>query len=49
MCSAPRCGKAGIVEHDGSVYSCDHFIRALPFVAEKFAIAIFTTMRDNGA
>ena len=26
MCSAPRCGKAGIVEHDGSVYSCDHFM-----------------------
>jgi uncharacterized protein len=21
-----RCGKAGIVEHDGSVYSCDHFM-----------------------
>ena len=23
---SPRCGKAGIVEHDGSVYSCDHFM-----------------------
>lgn len=23
---APRCGKAAIVEHDGSVYSCDHFM-----------------------
>ena len=21
-----RCGKAAIVEHDGSVYSCDHFM-----------------------
>jgi uncharacterized protein len=23
---SPRCGKAAIVEHDGSVYSCDHFM-----------------------
>lgn len=23
---APRCGKAAIVEHDGAVYSCDHFM-----------------------
>lgn len=23
---SPTCGKAGIVEHDGSVYSCDHFM-----------------------
>ena len=23
---APRCGKAAIVEHDGSLYSCDHFM-----------------------
>lgn len=23
---APRCGKSAIVEHDGSVYSCDHFM-----------------------
>ncbi|MFJ2690502.1 anaerobic sulfatase maturase [Pseudomonas sp. NPDC087336] len=23
---SPRCGKAAIVEHDGSVYSCDHFV-----------------------
>ena len=23
---APRCGKALIVEHDGSLYSCDHFM-----------------------
>ncbi|MBV8500327.1 MAG: anaerobic sulfatase maturase [Paucibacter sp.] len=23
---APRCGKAAIVEHNGSVYSCDHFM-----------------------
>lgn len=23
---SPKCGKAGIVEHDGSVYSCDHFM-----------------------
>jgi uncharacterized protein len=23
---APRCGKAAVVEHDGSVYSCDHFV-----------------------
>jgi uncharacterized protein len=23
---SPRCGKATIVEHDGSVYSCDHFM-----------------------
>jgi len=23
---APRCGKAAIVEHDGNVYSCDHFM-----------------------
>jgi uncharacterized protein len=23
---APRCGKAAIVEHDGSVYSCDHYM-----------------------
>ena len=23
---SPRCGTAGIVEHDGSVYSCDHFM-----------------------
>lgn len=23
---APRCGKAAIVEHDGGVYSCDHFM-----------------------
>lgn len=22
----PRCGRAAIVEHDGSVYSCDHFM-----------------------
>lgn len=23
---APRCGKAAIVEHDGSLYSCDHYM-----------------------
>lgn len=23
---SPRCGKAAIVEHDGSVYACDHFM-----------------------
>lgn len=23
---APRCGHAGVVEHDGSVYSCDHYV-----------------------
>jgi uncharacterized protein len=23
---SPECGKAAIVEHDGSVYSCDHFM-----------------------
>ncbi|MND76266.1 Anaerobic sulfatase-maturating enzyme [compost metagenome] len=23
---SPRCGKAAIVEHDGNVYSCDHFM-----------------------
>ncbi|HKY90882.1 MAG TPA: anaerobic sulfatase maturase [Nevskiaceae bacterium] len=23
---SPRCGKAAIVEHDGSVYACDHFV-----------------------
>ncbi|MGS0743064.1 anaerobic sulfatase maturase [Glaciimonas sp. GG7] len=23
---SPRCGKAAIVEHEGSVYSCDHFM-----------------------
>ena len=23
---APRCGRVPIVEHDGSVYSCDHFV-----------------------
>ncbi|CAE6851443.1 Anaerobic sulfatase-maturating enzyme [Paraburkholderia nemoris] len=23
---APRCGKAAIVEHDGSMYACDHFV-----------------------
>lgn len=22
---SPRCGQAAIVEHDGSVYACDHF------------------------
>jgi len=29
MCtSAPICGKALAVEHDGSLYSCDHFVYA---------------------
>lgn len=23
---SPRCGKAAIIEHDGNVYSCDHFM-----------------------
>ena len=25
-CFSPYCGQAGVIEHDGSVYSCDHFV-----------------------
>ena len=25
-CFSPTCGKAGVIEHNGDVYSCDHFV-----------------------
>ncbi|GAB2514196.1 anaerobic sulfatase maturase [Pseudoxanthomonas sangjuensis] len=51
---APRCGKAAIVEHDGSVYSCDHYMYPeyrLGNLRETDAAALMASakQRDFGA
>lgn len=47
---APRCGHAGIIEHDGSVYSCDHFVYPeyrLGNIAETPLIEMMTGPRQQ--